>query len=149
MKNLAIICLGTTKIKGDSVGPLIGQKLKNINAPFYIYGTQNRQINALNYRDYFAFIEKQHQNDLIIVVDATLGEKNKIGQIVLCENGIKPGGAFDESRSRIGDIGIMAVVGDSEGERLENLKNVQDSMIEFMVKNISELLIQTYNSLAK
>ncbi len=46
MKNLVFLCIGTTKIIGDSVGPKVGDKLKDLNVNAYVYGNTARQVTA-------------------------------------------------------------------------------------------------------
>lgn len=140
MKNIVIVCLGTTKIVGDSLAPRVGQRLREQNVPVFVYGTQEKQINSLNYKEYYSFIERQHCNDIIIVVDATLGQPDMVGKIVLSKLGIKPGGAFEDKRNRIGDIGIMAIVGSSQGDRLANLNSVSEQTLQLLEKKTIELI---------
>ncbi|MDE7349057.1 MAG: spore protease YyaC, partial [Clostridia bacterium] len=38
MKNLVFLCIGTTKIIGDSIGPKVGDRLKENGVNAYVYG---------------------------------------------------------------------------------------------------------------
>ena len=112
MKNLVFLCIGTTKIIGDSVGPKVGDKLKDLNVD-----------------DYAKMIKQRHKDDTVVVIDSALGKIGDVGTIKVTRNGIKPGGAFDKDKQRIGDIGILAVVGDAEGDRMKELKTREESFI--------------------
>ena len=114
MKNLVFLCIGTTKIIGDSVGPKVGDKLKDLNVNAYVYGNTARQVTALNVDDYAKMIKQRHKDDTVVVIDSALGKIGDVGTIKVTRNGIKPGGA---------------VVGDAEGDRMKELKTREESFI--------------------
>ena len=75
-KEIIILCIGSDRITGDSLGPLIGQQLsrhrwKNI----HIYGTLDTPVHALNLESVLADIKKRHPSALILAVDASLGSR--------------------------------------------------------------------------
>ena len=58
--NLIFLCIGTNKIVGDSVGPIIGNNLKSIeNEYMQIYGTLDNTLNFINAKQ---TIEKIYNN---------------------------------------------------------------------------------------
>ena len=138
MKNLVFLCIGTTKIIGDSVGPKVGDKLKAQGVEAYVYGNTQRQVTAINVDDYAKMIKVRHKGDIIVVIDSALGKTNDIGTIKVTQNGIKPGGAFDKNKERIGDIGILAVVGDADGNRMQELKDRDEGFITNLVDKVVE-----------
>ena len=138
MKNLVFLCIGTTKIIGDSIGPKVGDKLKNQGVNAYVYGNSQRQVPAINVDDYAKMIKARHKDDIVIVIDSALGKLKDIGAIKVTQNGIKPGGAFDKNKERIGDIGILAVVGDADGNRMQELKDRDENFISHLVDKVAE-----------
>ena len=65
-KEIIILCIGSDRITGDSLGPLIGQQLsryrwKNI----HIYGTLDAPVHALNLESTLSGIKKRHPSALI------------------------------------------------------------------------------------
>ena len=40
-EDLVLLCIGTDKITGDCLGPLVGSKLKQRKFPYPLYGTKN------------------------------------------------------------------------------------------------------------
>ena len=138
MKNLVFLCIGTTKIIGDSVGPKVGDKLKARGVNAYVYGSTQRQVTAINVDDYTKMIKTRHKEDVIIVIDSALGKSKDIGSIKVTQNGIKPGGAFDKDKERIGDIGILAVVGDADSDRMQQLKDSDESFVARLVDKVTE-----------
>ena len=138
MKNLVFLCIGTTKIIGDSIGPKVGDKLKEQGVNAFVYGNTQRQVTAINVDDYTKMIKTRHKEDIVIVIDSALGKIKDIGDIKVTQNGIKPGGAFDKNKERIGDIGILAVVGDADGNRMQELKDRDESFISRLVDKVVE-----------
>ncbi len=136
MENLVFLCLGTTKICGDSIGPKVGDRLKQLNIGAYVYGDTRRQVTSINVEDYIAMLKKRHAKDRIIAVDSALGKIEDIGKIKITSSGVKPGGAFNKSRERVGDMGILAVVGNSEGDRLDELKKSREDLIDELVEKV-------------
>ena len=138
MKNLVFLCIGTTKIIGDSVGPKVGDKLKQQGIDAYVYGNTQRQVTAINVDDYTKMIKTRHKEYIVVVIDSALGKTHDIGDIKITQNGIKPGGAFDKNKERIGDIGILAVVGNADGNRMQELKDRDESFISHLVDKVVE-----------
>ena len=136
MKNLVFLCIGTTKIIGDSVGPKVGDILKKQGIDAYVYGDTSRQVTAINVDDYSKMISQRHKEDIVIVIDSALGKSKDIGSIKVTRNGIKPGGAFDKNKERVGDIGILAVVGDADADRMQELKDRDESFISHIVDKV-------------
>lgn len=140
MKKLVFVCIGTTRVVGDSVGPRVGDMLKTRRVRAYVYGTTAHQITALNVQEYAQMIAKRHSNDIVVVVDSTLGRMEDIGTIKLTDQGILPGGAFSSKRKRIGDIGVMAIVGDSQSDRMLELKTRDEDFVQEMAKKTFKVL---------
>ena len=139
MKRLVFVCIGITTINGDSIGPKIGSKLKNIQN-VVVYGTENNQINNLNYLEIYDRVKKEHVNDIVIAIDAALGEKELIGNIVVRDGGVKPGAAFYSDRKSIGDIGLLAVVGNKKNDRKKELEQVSKKMVDKMVNKLLKVI---------
>ncbi|MDE5910700.1 MAG: spore protease YyaC [Clostridia bacterium] len=140
MKNLVFLCIGTTKIIGDSIGPKVGDRLKEKGVNAYVYGNTQRQVTAINVDDYAKMIAQRHKDDIVVVIDSALGKLKDIGAIKVTRNGIKPGGAFDKNKERIGDIGILAVVGDADGNRMQELKDRDETFVGHLVDKVVEFV---------
>lgn len=138
MKNLVFLCIGTTKIIGDSIGPKVGDRLKDRNVNAYVYGNTLRQVTAINVDDYARMIKQRHSDDIVIVIDSALGKLDDVGSVKVTKNGIKPGGAFNKGKERIGDIGILAVVGDADSDRMTELKTRDEKFIDNLVDKVIE-----------
>jgi len=140
MKNLVFLCIGTTKIIGDSIGPKVGDRLREKGVNAYVYGNTQRQVTAINVDDYAKMISQRHKDDIVVVIDSALGKLKDIGAIKVTRNGIKPGGAFDKNKERVGDIGILAVVGDADGNRMQELKDRDETFVGHLVDKVVEFV---------
>ena len=82
IRPVVIVCIGTDRSTGDSLGPLIGTLLSEKTLPnFYIYGTLEDPIHAVNLQEKLNYIHSIHENPFIIGIDACLGRvKSEIGR---------------------------------------------------------------------
>ncbi len=132
-----ILCIGSEKICGDSLGPIVGSKLTaKYGVDAYVYGTVERPINRQNLKEYLSHVEENHKGSKIIAVDAALGAKEDIGVIKVVEGGLYPGGVA-KKEEKVGDIGIMGIVNNYEKNFLKQLLNVEMAFVENMAEKIA------------
>lgn len=138
-KNIVFLCIGTDRATGDSLGPLVGYKLSKL--PFknniFIYGTLDKPVHAKNLIDTIKHIDKNHKNDILITIDASLGQKEYINYISLGEGGLKPGAGFNKNLPLIGDIYIKGIVNEIGRVNLSILQNTRLSVVMKMADVIS------------
>lgn len=110
-KQLILLCIGTDRATGDSLGPLIGYKLSKFKYKnIVIYGTLEEPVHAKNLKETIITIHQLYENPFIIAVDASLGQNNHIGYITLGEGSLKPGAGVAKDLPPIGDIFITGIV---------------------------------------
>ncbi len=113
MKNseTIVVCIGSDKVSGDMLGPLVGSALREkYRLPCPVYGAVGESVNGLNLDEYLSMIGRRHGKSRVIAVDAALGKSEDVGCIRLKKGGIKAGGAMEREGAKIGDIGIVGVV---------------------------------------
>ncbi len=98
MKNLVFLCIGTTKIIGDSIGPKSGRQAQRKRRQCLRLRQYARQVTAISVDDYAKMISPRHKDDIVVVIDPRLAKLKDIGAIKVTRNGIKPGGAFDKNK---------------------------------------------------
>lgn len=119
-----IVCFGTMSISGDSVGPMVGTLLtKKYGVEAFVYGTEEHSVNGKNMMEWMDFILSAHHGAPIIAVDASLGQADRVGQVVLRDDGVCPA-AIKGKKERFGDVGILAVVAENSGDALMQLMSV-------------------------
>lgn len=139
-RDVVIVCFGTNAISGDSLGPMVGSLLtKKYGVAAFVYGTDEAQINGRNMREWIDFIKAAHENSVLIAVDASLGSKDKVGQIVLRDDGVCPSGVTGKSE-RFGDVGILGIVAHKHGDPLMQLMTVSPLYVEKMADEIAIML---------
>ncbi|WP_026675527.1 spore protease YyaC [Alkalihalobacterium bogoriense] len=110
-RDLIIVCIGTDRSTGDSLGPLIGSKLEEQRlSAFHVYGTLENPVHAMNLEDTLKLIEEKHRRPFIIGIDACLGRMNSVGKITVAQGPIKPGAAVNKNLPEVGDVHVTGIV---------------------------------------
>ena len=106
-----ILCIGSDKVTGDCLGPLVGYILtKRLNIPAFVYGTMDYPVTAKNLLSACKFIRTVHKNSKILAIDAALGDTQNIGMIFFRRQGVYAGRALQKELPKAGDYSITAVV---------------------------------------
>jgi putative sporulation protein YyaC len=136
---IVFVCIGTDRSTGDSLGPLIGTLLKEKAAhPFYVYGSLDDPIHALNLAEKMETIQTKHFNPFIIGIDACLGRLKSIGIIQIGNGPVKPGSGVNKELPDVGDIHITGIVNVSGFMEYFVLQNTRLHLVMEMAKTISE-----------
>src|SRR5690554_5347845 len=91
-KPLVIVCVGTDRSTGDSLGPLIGTNLSSsLESQVTVYGTLEDPVHALNLDHYVKEIKEKHPTSIVLAIDACLGKSENVGYISLKKGPLKPG----------------------------------------------------------
>lgn len=110
-QELVILCIGSDRITGDSLGPLVGHSLSKLSLPnTSVYGTLSRPVHALNLKETIKTLKEQHPDSLIIAIDASLGTKKHLGFLTISQNALNPGLGVRKKLPPIGDISITGIV---------------------------------------
>lgn len=110
-KPIVVLCIGTDRATGDSLGPIIGYKLSaSYPGNLIIYGTLSEPIHAKNLEETIQLINKQHPSAFIIAIDACLGKTSHIGMVNLGEGSLSPGSGVNKTLPPVGDIFITGIV---------------------------------------
>lgn len=106
------VCIGSDRVTGDSLGPMIGSWLKKrYRSNIHVYGTLDLPVHALNLDEIIAHIHSIHQNHPVIAIDASLGTKEHQGYITVGRGSISPGAGVNKSLTDVGDMFITGIVG--------------------------------------
>lgn len=107
-----ILCIGSDLSVGDSLGPVVGSKLKKslLGLNCYVYGTLAKPITAKEVKYINDFLKATHPNSPIIAIDAAVGNAGDIGLIKITPNPLKPGSGANKKLQKVGDISIMGII---------------------------------------
>ena len=138
---LVLVCIGTDRSTGDSLGPIIGSQLKSLHLPsLHIFGSLEEPVHAVNLKDVYSKIKSSFQDPYIIAVDACLGRYANVGMITVGEGPVLPGAGVNKNLPPIGEAhitGIVNVSGYMEYFVLQNTRlHVVMSMAEVISRSI-------------
>lgn len=112
-RDLIILCIGTDRSTGDSLGPLIGYKLQKLLRGYeniFIHGTLDEPVHAKNLKESIDFIYKTYDHPFVIAIDACLGKVDRVGYINIGYGPLKPGAGVNKELPSIGNIHITGIV---------------------------------------
>ncbi|MDT3700044.1 MAG: spore protease YyaC [Thermincola sp.] len=133
-----LVCIGTDRSTGDSLGPIVGTKLQEINHQYFkIMGTLENPVHASNLPQYLHIIE-EFKNPFVIAIDACLGNIDNIGYINIGEGSLKPGAGVNKHLPAVGDLHITGVVNVGGFMEYFVLQNTRLHIVMKMAKIISD-----------
>ncbi|WML41827.1 spore protease YyaC [Neobacillus sp. OS1-2] len=135
---IVFICIGTDRSTGDSLGPLVGTLLEEKDLQsFYVYGTLDEPIHAVNLAEKLKEIQTKHVNPYIIGIDACLGRIKNVGVIQVGNGPVKPGAGVNKDLPEVGDIHITGIVNVSGFMEFFVLQNTRLNLVMKMAKTIA------------
>lgn len=133
-----ILCIGTDRYIGDSLGPLVGSMLEKLGLDCPIFGTLEEPIHAVNLKKQLTSIQFTYPHHKIIALDACLGAEDNIGSIQLKTGCLFPGKGVGKKLPAVGDISIVGIVDSCENEDFFFLHNIRLNLIMKMAEVISK-----------
>ena len=107
-----VLCIGSDRVTGDCLGPIVGQMLVERGANAFVYGTLNRPVTALNLKDAVKHIKDTHGDKKVLAIDSSVGKLGDVGKIRIAFGSIAPGSADGKKLPKVGDVSITATVTD-------------------------------------
>ncbi len=150
-RDIIVLCIGSDRSTGDSLGPLIGYKLAKYKMTrVTIYGTLDNPVHAANLADRLAEIRASFDNPFILAIDASLGTKEHIGYVTISDGPLRPGLGVKKELPDVGDIHITGIVNLSgmmetlllQTTRLSKVMQLADTISKAVLYGISEYLGQ-------
>lgn len=140
-----ILCIGTDRSTGDSLGPLIGTQLIRRNLPkLHVLGTLDHPVHATNLSENILYIEQSFVNPLIIAIDACLGRLDSIGFITLSQGPLKPGAGVHKELPAVGEAHLTGIVNVGGFMEYMVLQNTRLSIVWQMAETISTMVARSY-----
>lgn len=150
-RQIIVVCVGTDRSTGDSLGPLVGTALARENSTLFdLYGTLEEPVHAMNLGDTLLKILRQARQPFVIAVDACLGQVSSVGCIQVGSGPVRPGAGVNKELPPVGDIhmtGIVNVGGFMEYFVLQNTRlNLVVKMSEIIAQSILKAIHNTRNA---
>jgi putative sporulation protein YyaC len=138
-RRIVIVCLGTDRSTGDSLGPLTGSRLRSYwSGEFDLFGTLEEPVHAMNLAETMELIRLTYHNPFIIGVDACLGKAESVGTVTVGEGPIRPGAGVNKELPPVGDIHISGVVNVSGFMEFMVLQNTRLHLVMRMAELIAD-----------
>jgi len=110
-QDVVVLCIGTDRSTGDSLGPLVGTKLHaRYSRQYHVYGTLEHPVHAMNLAEKIEEIQQTHHHPLIIAIDACLGQFSSVGSINVIDGPLKPGAGVKKELPAVGTFHITGIV---------------------------------------
>ena len=136
-----ILCIGTDRVTGDALGPLVGHQLCTSANNFIIYGNLEHPVHAINLAETMERIYQKYEDPYVIAIDASLGTKEHIGYVTLRQGPLKPGQGIAKNLPEIGDISITGIVNLSGKPGLSLLQSTRLYTVSTMATCIARALV--------
>lgn len=144
-KVIVVLCIGTDRSTGDSLGPIVGDYLVSFSGEgIYIYGSLEYPVHAKNLNIFLHEIHINYPSPFIIAVDASLGSTQNIGKILIENKPLNPGSALKKDLPAVGDISITGIVNVSSSLDFLTLQSTRLFTVMRMARIISKGI---YNAL--
>ncbi|MFC5529582.1 spore protease YyaC [Cohnella yongneupensis] len=150
-RRIIIVCVGTDRSTGDSLGPLVGTALAREGSNLFdLYGTLEEPVHAMNLGDTLLKILRSTRQPFVIAVDACLGQVSSVGCIQVGTGPVRPGAGVNKELPPVGDMhmtGIVNVGGFMEYFVLQNTRlNLVVKMSEIIAQSILKAIHNTRNA---
>ncbi|HEY5584713.1 MAG TPA: spore protease YyaC [Ruminiclostridium sp.] len=110
-RDIVFVCIGTDRSTGDSLGPIIGYKLKEMKyGNVHVFGDLDNPVHAKNLSETTSLILNKFDKPFIIAIDACLGKIEHVGHITVGTGALKPGSAVNKDLDPIGNMHITGIV---------------------------------------
>jgi len=154
---ITCVCIGTDRITGDCFGPIVGSIIKNkqkrnkINN-LEVIGTLDENLSYSKIENEIFKKRINYKNRFVIFIDAALGNKSNIGNVLISNSGIEIGKCLGKQQKEIGNITIKAVVGENLKNKEENfriLQNIHLNSVMELASIVANGIIEVVNKKQK
>ncbi len=139
-----ILCIGSDRVTGDCLGPIVGQMLIDRNVNAYVYGSLSRPVTALNLKESVKHIKRVHADKKVLAIDSSVGKLADVGKIRVAFGSIAPGSADGKNLPKVGDVSVTATVTDISKTPLSA---VRLGLVFSLARDITERIARTLTTL--
>jgi putative sporulation protein YyaC len=143
-REIILLCIGTDRSTGDSLGPLTGHKLKPLlRNKAHVFGTLEEPLHAKNIMKVLEDINSRFYMPFTIAVDASLGSLKHIGHISVGKGPIKPGAGVSKDLPPVGNMFVTGIVNMSGFMEYMVLQNTRLHLVMKMADIIAAGIFRT------
>lgn len=135
---ICVLCIGTDRSTGDSLGPLVGTALKKDPLPgVFVVGDLEEPLHAANLADELSGLLSKYPSAVMIAVDACLGRHDHVGSVLIGRGPLRPGAGVNKSLPPVGDFFITGTVNVSGFMEYLVLQNTRLNLVMTMANAIA------------
>lgn len=140
-RRIVVVCIGSDRCTGDSLGPLSGSALlKYRSSTFEIMGTLEKPVHAMNLDATLEQLYHTYEQPFVIAIDACLGQASSVGTIQIGSGPLLPGAGVNKKLPPVGDIHISGVVNLGGFLEYQVLQNTRLHLVMSMANLIARSL---------
>ena len=117
-----VLCIGSDRVTGDCVGPLVGHMLMQSGAPCVVFGTLRAPVTALNLSETLEIVRSACPSGKVIAVDSCVGAESDLGKIRVLRGSLRPGLACGKTLPKVGDLSVTATVTSGNADNLYSVR---------------------------
>ena len=137
---LTVVCVGTDRSTGDSLGPLVGTLLLWNAFEGEVMGDLDNPVHAENLES--ATSRLHSPRGLVIGVDACLGTRQEVGTVMVRPGPLRPGLGVKKKLAPVGDLYVAGVVNVGGFMEYMVLQNTRLSLVLKMAQIIAAGIIE-------
>lgn len=147
---LVLMCIGTDRSIGDSLGPLVGSFLEEQRElAFDVLGTLDNPVHATNLEETLARVEARYERPFVVALDACLGRPESVGMITVGQGALKPGAGVNKTLPAVGQIHVTGIVNVGGFMEYFVLQNTRLSIVMRMARVMARAMSEGMNRLAE
>lgn len=136
------LCIGSDKVRGDSLGPVIGSLLLKKDTDLCVFGTLDFPVHALNLAAATEYIYQTYPGRPLVAIDASLGVREHVKYLTLGRGGLNPGAGVRKSLGTVGDVFLTGIVAPAGPLSNLALQVVQRSTVLSMAAVMTEGILK-------
>ena len=118
-KGFVVCCIGTDAVIGDSLGPMIGSRLKeSLNGKTYVFGSVESPLIAGDMKTLSEMLSFCFPKTEILAIDAAFGDISEVGCVKLNNLPLKPGLGVKKDLPEIGTRSLVGIISERKADFL-------------------------------
>ena len=143
-KPAVVLCIGTDRSTGDSLGPLTGSLLSSYSTlKAEVRGTLEEPVHASNLGEELDRL-RDGVDRLVIAVDACLGQTTQVGTVCVGVGPLRPGAGVNKALPSVGDLHLTGTVNVGGFMEYLVLQNTRLSLVVKMARVLATSLAQVF-----
>lgn len=135
------LCIGSDRVTGDALGPLVGTFLLRAHPLLPVLGTLSSPVHALNLTDTLDYLYEKFPGHPVVAVDASLGTRAHQEYFTIGSGSLEPGAGVNKILGTAGDLYITGIVAQAGPLSQFALQTVRLSLVLTLAATISTSIL--------